>query len=184
MKRLISILLAVITIAAITAVPALAASPARQPANSCKTVFENNLNRDGTYVKLTFKSEPAVNMRPAPNIPEAISESNITERNHEHKKRTITAERSTYYLDKSGEKQWEAILKAEFSYDELVSEAKDAKLTLTIYNPDWYEINRITMLNGNTATGTLELGYRFLGITVNTSSYSVKVSCDKDGNLK
>lgn len=78
---------------------------------------------------------------------------------------------------------WTATLSASFTYNGSSSVCTRASCTVEIFDTEWYEISNATTRSGNTATAELKMGHKFLGITIAKPTYTIKLSCDKDGNL-
>lgn len=96
---------------------------------------------------------------------------------------TKTGTRVYIRNDTSGTAQWKATLTATFTYNGTTSTCTNASCAVTIYNSSWYVVSKSTTRSGNTATAHLTMGYRVLGITAFTQSYTISLSCDANGNL-
>lgn len=87
------------------------------------------------------------------------------------------------YYDSDDNVEWEAKLSASFTYTGSTSTCTSASCTVTVYDSKWYEVSKSTTRSGNTATTQLTMGRKFLGITVDKPEYTIKLTCDKNGNL-
>ena len=96
---------------------------------------------------------------------------------------TKTGSRTYTKKDSSGEIEWKATLTATFFYTGSNAACTGASCAVTIYDSDWYVVSNSTSHSGNTATTQLTMGYKVLGITVYTHTYTITLSCDANGNL-
>ena len=88
----------------------------------------------------------------------------------------------TYYSE-SNEISWEAVLTGTFTYNGTTATCIASSCNVTIYNNNWYVISKSASKSANAATGTVTLGYKFLGITIKQDTYDLSLSCDPNGNL-
>lgn len=96
---------------------------------------------------------------------------------------TGTKCKQTTKYNSDDEVEWIFRLYAVFSYDGTTSSCTMAYTTLVIQSDIWYEISRESSYSGATAYGSATLGKTLLGITISKPTYSLTLSCDKDGNL-
>lgn len=87
------------------------------------------------------------------------------------------------YVNNSNVLIWKATLTATFTYTGTSSTCTSANCSVSISDSEWYVISNSTTRSGNTATTNLTMGRKVLGITVTKPSYTITLSCDKDGNL-
>lgn len=97
-------------------------------------------------------------------------------------KSTNGSKTSTFY-NRNNVAQWMAELKGSFTYDGSSATCTSASSSVTIYNSDWYTVSKNASKSGSTATGSFSMGRKLLGSTVETKNISLKLSCDKNGNL-
>lgn len=88
----------------------------------------------------------------------------------------------TYY-DSTGVAQWKVVLNGSFTYTGSSATCTSASCSVTIYNSEWYTISQNANKSGSTATGSFSMGRKLLGSTVETKNVTLKLSCDKNGNL-
>lgn len=83
----------------------------------------------------------------------------------------------------NGQLLWEADLKATFAYSGGWYTCTTAKCDVTIYASNWYVVSNNTVRSSNNAYTHLTMGSKLLGITVTKESYTLKLTCDINGNL-
>ena len=74
-------------------------------------------------------------------------------------------------------------MSARFFYNGATSDCVSATLTTHFNDSSYYEVSRSVTREDETATADFTIGYRILGVTVSTSSYTLTLSCDMNGNL-
>lgn len=96
--------------------------------------------------------------------------------------KTMTKTKSCY--SDSDELLWEMTITATFRYDGTSAECTEVSGEVYIAaTGSWYVISENPETNGNTGSYTVELGRSALGVTTSTASYTITVSCDKEGNI-
>jgi len=88
----------------------------------------------------------------------------------------------TFY-DRDGNAAWKAVLNGTFTYNGTSATCTNASVSVNIYDSNWYMISKSASKSGNTATGTVEMGYKTLGVTTRNVTTDLTLTCDKDGNL-
>ena len=99
------------------------------------------------------------------------------EANYKNGSKTLT------YRNNNGTILWTATLSARFYYDGATSDCVSASLTTHFNDSSYYEVSRSVTREDWTATADFTIGHRVLGVTVSTSSYTLTLSCDMNGNL-
>ena len=96
-----------------------------------------------------------------------------------------TTTRSKTYTRYNGadEIQWRASLSGTFTYDGRTADCTSCNCSVVIYNDIWYEISRTSWADENIAKATLEMGEKFLGVTVNRETHNISLVCDRYGNV-
>lgn len=94
-----------------------------------------------------------------------------------------SGKRTYTYHTNDGVSQWDAVLYGTFSYTGSSSTCTDSSCSVTIYKSDWYTISKSAGKSGNTATASVTMGRRLLGVTVDKVPISLELSCDANGNL-
>ncbi len=87
------------------------------------------------------------------------------------------------FHDGSNNIEWQATLDASFTYNGTSSYCTSASCTVNIYENAWYEDSNSTTYSGNTATTKLTMGQKLLFITIDKRTYTITLTCDKDGKL-
>lgn len=96
---------------------------------------------------------------------------------------SLNVEKRDYYYNNSGEKQWTMVLHGSFTYNGTTAACTSASITYTIYNSNWHFQSKNAWPSGNTANGTLTMDRKFLGITIQTVTKSLTITCDANGNI-
>lgn len=96
---------------------------------------------------------------------------------------TKTGTKQYTYRDSNGDLSWIAALTGTFTYTGTSSTCTSASINVTIYDSLWYNVSKSSSKSGNTATGTVTMGLKVLGVTVSKPTYNLTLTCDKDGNL-
>lgn len=96
---------------------------------------------------------------------------------------TKTGSKSKTYYGDDGTSNWKATLTGTFTYTGTSATCTASSVSVTVYDSDWYTVSKSASKSGNTATASVTMGEKLLGVTVNKMSTSSTLSCDKDGNL-
>jgi hypothetical protein len=78
---------------------------------------------------------------------------------------------------------FKAKLDATFAYSGGWYTCTTANCNVTTYASNWYVISNNTIRSSNNAVTNLTLGIKLLGIKVREESYTIKLTCDINGNL-
>lgn len=87
------------------------------------------------------------------------------------------------YVDTEGNSCWRAILTGTFTYDGTSATCAEANCEIYIYDTAYYVVSKTAAKSGSTATASITIGRTVLGITVAKDSYSMTLTCDKNGTL-
>ncbi|MGX8699534.1 MAG: hypothetical protein ACSW8F_06350 [bacterium] len=82
-----------------------------------------------------------------------------------------------------GTTDWSATLVGNFTYNGTTATCTASILSFYPGTPNWSLDSSNPYPSGNTAYADFTVAHRMLGITISTNSYSLSLSCDKDGNL-
>lgn len=96
---------------------------------------------------------------------------------------TITASKNREHYTSSDVLVWRVKLTATFTYNGTSSSCTNAYTTVNFYESGWSTVTNTTNYSGNTATNTVVLAKKILGITVPMANVNLSLSCDKNGNL-
>ena len=96
---------------------------------------------------------------------------------------TKTGSKVYTYRNSDGDQQWKATLTGTFTYTGSSSTCTSSSCNVSITDSDWYVVSKTTSTSGSSATTDLTMGLKYLGITVDKVSVSLKLTCDKNGNL-
>lgn len=97
--------------------------------------------------------------------------------------RSSTTRSKTYtrYTD-DNEMLWKATVTGSFTYNGTTSNCTSSNCTVTLYDDARYTVSKTAWADGNTANATVEMGRKWLGITVSRETYTLTITCDKNGN--
>lgn len=96
---------------------------------------------------------------------------------------TVTGSRTYTYYDSNHEKSWAAKLTATFAYSGGWYTCTTANCNVTIYDNQWYVVSNTTTRSSNNAVTNLTMGRKYLGVTVERPQYTIRLTCDINGNL-
>ena len=97
---------------------------------------------------------------------------------------SIVSGSKTYtFYGNDGGTEWKAKLSATFAYSGGWYTCTTANCDVTIYDNDWYVVSNSTIRSSNNAVTNLTMGRRVLGVTVEKPQYTIKITCDNNGNL-
>lgn len=96
---------------------------------------------------------------------------------------TVTGSRTYTYYDTNNVKSWAAKLTATFAYSGGWYTCTTANCNVTIYDNQWYVISNSTVRSSNNAVTNLTMGLRTAGVTISRPQYTIKLTCDNNGNL-
>lgn len=94
----------------------------------------------------------------------------------------VTRSKSTTYY-KNGTAQWTFTLTASFRYNHTTSACISASCSHSIQQAGWSCTYSNASISGNQAIGDGTFERKILGITVETKSAHLTITCDKDGNI-
>lgn len=83
----------------------------------------------------------------------------------------------------SGEENWSAVLSGIFTYTGSSATCTAASCDVTITDTAWHVVSKTASPSGNSALGELTMGRKFLGITIDKETISMRITCDANGNL-
>ena len=87
------------------------------------------------------------------------------------------------YYGSDGVKQWTATLNGTFTYNGTSATCTSSSCSVSISNSAWYLISKSASKSGNTATGSVNMGRKILGVTTAKEAIDLTLSCDANGNL-
>lgn len=152
MKKTISVLLAVLMLAAMFPVRALATE---ETSEHISYIYYE----DGNWLEII--------------ITESLSRASGTK----------TGTKTFNYKDSNGNLCWTATLRGTFTYTGTSATCTASSCNVTISDSAFYVVSKTVGKSGGSATATLTMGKKFLGITISEDTYNLKLTCDKDGNL-
>lgn len=85
--------------------------------------------------------------------------------------------------DSSGNEDWRAVVTGTFAYTGEISYCTSYNCNVTITDSAWYTISKSSSKDGATAIGNVTMGCKLLGITIKEQSATIRLTCDKNGNL-
>lgn len=114
---------------------------------------------DGSYIKITMDGVTAVASK------------------------TVTKSKNYTYYNGDNVASWKITLTGTFTYTGTTSTCTASSCTVTIYNDSWYVVSKSATKSGNTASATVTMGLKILGITICKDTYNITLTCDKNGNV-
>lgn len=96
---------------------------------------------------------------------------------------TKTGSKTMQKKDSDGTVCWTAVLNGTFTYTGTSATCTASSCNVTISKSAFYVVSKTVGKSGGSATVTLTMGKKFLGITISEDTYNLKLTCDKDGNL-
>lgn len=87
------------------------------------------------------------------------------------------------YSGSNGETLWTYKITGTFSYTGSTSTCTAVSDSYTISNDNWHMSSHSCSRSGNTANGTVTMKYKFLGITTDTVTKNLSLSCSASGTL-
>lgn len=91
--------------------------------------------------------------------------------------------KTTTYKNSSGETQWTYKITGTFSYTGSSSSCTSVSDSYTISNDNWHMSSHSCSKSGNTAYGTVTMKYKVLGVTFDTISKDLSLTCSATGTL-
>lgn len=96
---------------------------------------------------------------------------------------TKTGTKLYTYKNSDGETQWTYEVTGIFTYTGSSSTCTSVSDSYKISNSKWHMTSHSCSKNGNTASGTITMKYKLLGITTTTVSPTVTLACSATGVL-
>ena len=96
---------------------------------------------------------------------------------------SVTGNKVRTYYGSDGSTDWKAVLSGTFTYTGSSATCTASSCDVTIYDSAWYVISKSASKSGSSATASVTMGEKLLGITVNEVPISLKLTCDANGNL-
>ena len=96
---------------------------------------------------------------------------------------TKTGSKVLNYYSEDNTLMWKATLTGAFTYTGSSSTCTTSSCSVTIYDSAWYTISKSATKSGNTASASVAMGKKLLGVTVSQVPASITLSCDANGNL-
>lgn len=94
-----------------------------------------------------------------------------------------TAKKTYVYRDSNGAEEWRAVLSGTFIYTGTSSLCTAAGCSVSITDTKWHEISSSATKSGNSALAEVTMALKFLGITIDEESISMRLTCDANGNV-
>ena len=102
---------------------------------------------------------------------------------HSRASGTKTGTKTQAYYDASGNTDWKAVLSGTFSYTGSSATCTASSVSVTVYDSDWYTVSKSASKSGATASASVTMGYKVLGVTTKKTSATPTLTCDANGNL-
>ena len=96
---------------------------------------------------------------------------------------TKSGKKTYTYNSSSGTALWKAVLNGTFTYTGSSATCTASSCDVTIYDSAWYVVSKSATKNANSATASVTMGQKILGVTTSKKTASLKLTCDANGNL-
>lgn len=96
---------------------------------------------------------------------------------------SISGNKVKTWYDSDGNMEWSTTLSGSFTYTGSSSTCTSASVSTSISNSHWYTSSKSASKSGSTASATVTMGRKTLGVTVETRTVSLTLTCDANGNL-
>ena len=96
---------------------------------------------------------------------------------------TTSGSKESIYYSNDGTAQWKAVLTGTFTYTGTSATCTTSSCNITIYSSSWYTISKTVGKNGNSATSSVTMGNKLMGVTVTKITKHITLTCDANGNL-
>ena len=96
---------------------------------------------------------------------------------------TKTASRTFTYYNSDDVAQWDVVLTASFTYDNITSQCTSSNAVYHIYNSSWSLDRLYYDKAGNAAWADFTFDYKILFITINSYTGSISLSCSSNGTI-
>ena len=96
---------------------------------------------------------------------------------------TVTGTKTYTCKTEDGTALWRAVLTGKFSYTGSSASCTSSSCSVTIYDSAWYTVSKTATKNGNTATASVTMGKKMLGVTVRKVPITINLVCDANGNI-
>ena len=160
MKKLMALLLSLVTVLSMTCV----AFAGEMPTTSNTYPAEYEYFDDGSYIVTTITEEPAVSFARAGN--------------------TKTSSKTSKYYSSSGTAMWYVTVNGTFSYNGSTATCTNASVTAGSYSASWKISSKSSKHSGSSASGTAKATmYDTYGNYVKSATKTVTLTCSKTGTL-
>ena len=79
--------------------------------------------------------------------------------------------------------QWVATLSATFEYDKSTAVCLSSNCDVEITNTNWHLVSKSASKSGATATAQVTMQHKLLGITINTETIDLSLTCSPNGDF-
>ena len=87
------------------------------------------------------------------------------------------------YYSEDGSLDWRATLSGSFTYTGSSATCTSSSISVSISNSAWYTISKSASKSGASATGSVAMGKKLLGVTVSQIAKNLTLTCDRNGKL-
>ena len=96
---------------------------------------------------------------------------------------SVSGSKPYTYYDSNGSAQWKAVLNGSFTYNGSSATCTSSSTDISIYDSTWSIWTNLAGKSGNTATATITMIKKVLGITTQSVPANMTLKCDANGNL-
>ena len=94
---------------------------------------------------------------------------------------TVKNSKTYTYRNNSGDELWRAVLSGTFTYNGSTATCTASSCDVTISNSAWSVSSKTVGKSGGTATTELTMVKKFIGITIDTETLSMSLTCSPTG---
>lgn len=96
---------------------------------------------------------------------------------------TKSGSKTYVFHGSDGNEEWRAVLSGTFTYTGSSSTCTDSRCVITVTDTDWYLISKSAGKSGSSATATVTMGRKFMGVQLEEETTNLTLTCDKNGKL-
>ena len=85
--------------------------------------------------------------------------------------------------EQDGTLNWKAELTGTFIYTGTSATCTQSTISVTVYADNWYEVSKTAGKSGASATGSVTMGRKVLGVTVAKETFDMTLTCSPTGTL-
>lgn len=96
---------------------------------------------------------------------------------------SVTGTKTSTGYGEDGTAEWKAVLTGTFTYTGSSATCTASSVSVTVYNSNWYTVSKSATKSGATASASVTMWYKMLGVTTKKVTVTPTLTCDANGNL-